>query len=67
VQVAVFFIRLYLSALTLALSVAFLCTGNVGPMQYVFVAGCVLYLTLDLRQELREIDALEHRILSLKF
>jgi len=66
VQVAVFFIRLYLAALTLALSVAFLCTGNVGPLQYVFVAGCILHLTLDLRQELREIDALERRILSIE-
>ncbi len=55
-------IRLYLAALTLLLLVVVLATRGVGPLEAVVVTGPLLYLTLDVREELVKLRQLEVRI-----
>lgn len=55
-------IRLYVTALTLLFLVVVLATRGIGPLEAVVVAGPLLYLILDLREELEELRQLEVRI-----
>ena len=55
-------IRLYLAALTLLLLVVVLATRSVGPLEAVVVTGPLLYLILDVREELVKLRQLEARI-----
>jgi hypothetical protein len=55
-------IRLYVVALTLLFLVVLLATRGLGPLESVVVAGPLLYLILDLREELVKLRQLEARI-----
>ena len=55
-------IRLYVTALTLLLLIAVLTTRAIGPLEAVVIAGPLLYLILDVREELVKLRQLEARI-----
>ncbi len=55
-------IRLYVTALTLLLLTAVLTTRAIGPLEAVVIAGPLLYLILDVREELVKLRQLEARI-----
>jgi hypothetical protein len=55
-------IRLYVAALSLLFLIVVLATRGIGPLEAVVVAGPLLYLILDLREELEELRQLEVRI-----
>ena len=58
-------IRIYIAALTLVLTLVCVCTGNVGIGEYVVTGGPLLYMILEMREELTEIESLERRLLGL--
>jgi len=55
-------LRLYVTALTLLFLVVVLATQGIGPLEVVVVAGPLLYLILDVREELVKLRQLEARI-----
>ena len=55
-------LRLYVTALTLLFLVVVLATRAIGPLEAVVVAGSLLYLILDVREELVKLRQLEARI-----
>ncbi len=59
-----FVIRLYISALTITLFIVLSMKG-LGLLETVVIACPLLYLILDMRQELNELKLLEARVASL--
>ena len=59
-----FLIRLYITALTLMFFIAVMMKG-IGVLEAVVVVSPLIYMILDMREELRELRSLEARILSL--
>ena len=55
-------LRLYVTALTLLFLTAVLTTRAIGPLEAVVIAGPLLYLILDVREELVKLRQLEARI-----
>jgi len=60
-----FGIRLYLSALTLTFLVVAVSMRGIGALEATVVVCPLLYMILDIRQELRALRVLEARVLSL--
>lgn len=60
-----FAIRLYLSALTLTFLLAAVMTRDIGVLEATVVACPLLYMILDIREELEALRLLEARVLSL--
>lgn len=60
-----FAIRLYLSALTLTFLVGAVMTRGIGVLEAVVVVCPLLYMILDIREELEALRLLEARVLSL--
>ena len=59
-----FAIRIYLSALTLTFLVGALMTGGIGVLEATVVVCTLLFMILDLREELQALRSLEARVLS---
>ncbi len=60
-----FAIRIYLSALTLTFLVVAGMTTGIGVLEATVVVCPLLYMILDIRQELQALRVLEARVLSL--
>jgi superfamily II DNA helicase RecQ len=60
-----FAIRLYISALTLTFLVAALLTKGIGMLEATVVVCPLLYLVLDMRDELQALRLLEAQVSSL--
>ena len=60
-----FAIRIYLSALTLTFLVLAVTTRDVGVLEAIVVICPLLYMILDIREELQALRVLEARVLSL--
>ena len=58
-QVAVFALRIYVAALTFVTAVAFAAGGEVAAQHYIVGACPLLYMILEMREELAELDSLE--------
>ena len=58
-------IRLYITVLTLAVLVLFATTRGIGLMEAAVIVCPILYLILDLREELQELHQLEERVTSI--
>ena len=52
-------LRLYVAALTLSFLIVVLATRGIGTLEAVVVVGPLLYLILDLREELVKLKQLE--------
>ena len=59
-------LRVFVSALALALALATVTAGRFGPAEYVVASFPLLYLILVMREELRELRALERRLAHIK-
>lgn len=57
-----FALRVYVAALDLALLVALLASGRAGAAELLFVALPPLYMILEMRQELRELESAGRRL-----
>lgn len=60
-----FAIRIYLSALTLTFLVISLMTRDIGVLDATVVVCSLLYIILDIKEELLALRSLEARVLSL--
>jgi uncharacterized membrane protein YkvI len=60
-----FTIRIYLSALTLMFLVVVVMTRGIGVLEATVVVCPLLYMILDIREELEALRLLEARVLSL--
>lgn len=60
-----FAIRIYLSALTLTFLVVAVMTTGVGVLEATVVVCPLLYMILDIREELKALRSLEARVFSL--
>jgi len=60
-----FAIRAYISALTLTFLVATLMTRGIGLLEATIVVCPLLYMILDIREDLRALRSLEARVASL--
>lgn len=60
-----FAIRLYISALTLTFLLAAILTRDIGVLEAIVVVCPLLYLILDMRDELQTLRMLEARVSSL--
>jgi hypothetical protein len=60
-----FAIRIYLSALTLMFLVVTVMTKGIGVFEAIVVVCPLLYMILDIREELKALRLLEARVLSL--
>ena len=60
-----FAIRIYLSTLTLTFLVVSLMTRGIGVLEATVVVCSLLYMILDINEELQTLRSLETRILSL--
>ena len=60
-----FAIRIYLSALTLTFLVVAVTTRGIGILEATVVVCPLLYMILDIREELKALRLLEARVLSL--
>ena len=60
-----FAVRIYIVALTLAFLVAIVMTRGIGVLSATVIACPLLYLILDIREELQDLRLLEARIASL--
>jgi uncharacterized membrane protein YkvI len=60
-----FAIRLYISALTLTFLLAAILTRDIGVLEVIVVVCPLLYLILDMRDELQALGSLEERVSSL--
>ena len=58
-------IRLYIAALTLAFLLAALMTKGIGVLEATVVVCSLLYMILDIREELQVLRLLEARVSSL--
>ena len=54
-----FALRAYVAALTFVTAVAFAAVGEVAAQHYIVGACPLLYMILEMREELAEIDSLE--------
>lgn len=59
-----FAFRLYITALTLLFFVVTMMKG-IGPLEAIVVACPLIYMILDMREELRELKLLEARVSSI--
>jgi hypothetical protein len=57
-----FAIRIYLSALTLTFLIVAVMTRGVGVLEATIVVGPLLYMILDIREELKALRSLEARV-----
>lgn len=60
-----FAIRIYLSALTLTFLVVAILTRGIGVLEATVVVCPLLYMILDIREELQALRSLEARVFSL--
>lgn len=60
-----FAIRIYLSALTLTFLVVAVMTSGIGVLEATVVVCPLLYMILDIREELQALRSLEARVFSL--
>ncbi len=60
-----FAIRIYLSTLTLTFLVVSLMTSGIGVLEATVVVCSLLYLILDIKEELQSLRSLEQRVLFL--
>lgn len=60
-----FALRIYLSTLTLTFLVVSLMTRGIGVLEATVVVCSLLYMILDIKEELQALRSLEMRILSL--
>ena len=60
-----FAIRIYVAALTIAFLLACVMTTGIGVLHATILACAVLYLILDLREDLQELKQLEAQVESL--
>lgn len=60
-----FALRIYLSTLTLTFLVVSLMTRGIGVLEATVVVCSLLYMILDIKEELQALRSLETRILSL--
>ena len=60
-----FAVRIYIVALTLAFLVATVMTRGIGVLSATVIVCPLLYLILDIREELQDLRLLEARIASL--
>jgi hypothetical protein len=60
-----FAIRIYLSTLTLTFLVVSLITKGIGVLEATVIACSLIYMILDINEELQALRSLETRILSL--
>jgi hypothetical protein len=60
-----FVIRIYLCALTLTFFVLAATTRDIGVLEVTVVVSPLLYMILDVREELQALRLLEARVLSL--
>ena len=60
-----FAIRIYLTALTLTFLVLAVTTRDIGVLEITVVVCPLLYMILDIREELQALRLLEARVLSL--
>ena len=60
-----FAIRIYISALTLTFFVLAVTTRDIGVLEITVVVCPLLYMILDIREELQALRLLEARVLSL--
>jgi len=60
-----FAIRIYLSALTLTFILIAVMTRGIGVLEATVVVCPLLYMILDIREELKALRSLEARVLSL--
>ena len=54
--------RIFIGALTLVFCSAAVLAGRFGPLEYVVASFPLLYLTLEMREELQELRDLERRV-----
>ena len=55
-------IRLYVTALILLFLLVVLATRGIGPLEAIVIVCPLLYLIVDLREELRELRQLEAKV-----
>lgn len=60
-----FAIRIYLSALTLTFLVVAILTRGIGVLEATVVVCPLLYMILDIREDLQALRSLEARVFSL--
>ena len=60
-----FAIRIYVAALTLTFLVVTLMTRGIGALEATVVVCPLLYMILNIREELQDLRLLEARVLSL--
>ena len=59
------FVRLYVAGLTLTFLLCTVVTKNIGMLEGTVMVSAVLYLILDIREELSDLRQLEARVSSL--
>lgn len=57
-----FAIRIYIALLTLVLSAAIVATREVGVMEFIVATFPLLYMILEMREELQGIESLRRRL-----
>ncbi len=64
-MIPVFIIRLYIAALTLTLLFTTFATSGVGVLTAIVIVCPLLYMVLEIREDLRELKSLEALVGSL--